>query len=110
MLRARANTMQAMHILASDFSGLAWVFLAIPILLIVLALLSFIPASRGHWSAILLAAPPVLFGLSFLVLLALATSRSGQVPFGACALMMAPPVLGILSIGLWSERRRRPGQ
>jgi hypothetical protein len=37
-----------MHLLASDFSGLAWIFLAIPISLISLAVASFLPASRGH--------------------------------------------------------------
>jgi hypothetical protein len=95
-----------MHILASDFSGLAWIFLAIPVTLIVLAIASFLPASRGHWSGIALAAPPVLFGLMFTVLLTFASARSGQMPFGACALLLAPPVLGILSIGVWSERRR----
>ncbi|MEA2710316.1 MAG: hypothetical protein QOF78_2917 [Phycisphaerales bacterium] len=95
-----------MHILASDFSGLAWIFLAMPITLIALALISFIPASRGHWSAVLFAAPPVLFGLMFIVLLMLAGSRSARAPLGTCALLLTPPVLGILSLGVWSERRR----
>ena len=96
-----------MHILASDFSGLAWIFLAIPFSLIASAAISFIPASRGHWSAVLLAAPAVLFGLMLLVRVGVANARSGLMPFGACALLLAPPVLGILSLGVWSECRRR---
>ena len=98
--------MHRMPILASDPGALAWIFLVIPIALILLGLASFLPASRGHWSAMLLATPPVLFGLSFLAVLGFASARSGPVPFAACALFLAPPVLGILSIGLWSNRHR----
>ena len=99
-----------MHLLASDFSGFAWIFLAIPIALLMLALLSFLPAARGHWSAVFLAAPPILFGLSFLILLTFAAARHGPMPIGACALLLAPPVVGILSIGLWYERQRPRAQ
>jgi hypothetical protein len=98
--------MSPMHILASDFSGLAWIFLAIPMALVALALASFVPASRGHWSAILLAAPPVLFGLLLAALLMFDSARSGLMPAAMCALLLAPPVIGILSLGVWSERRR----
>jgi hypothetical protein len=98
--------MVSMHILASDFSGLAWIILAIPASLAALALVSFIPASRGHWSALLLAAAPVLLGSGIAGLLIFASARSGHMPLAMVALLLAPPVLGILSIGVWSERRR----
>jgi hypothetical protein len=48
----------------------------------------------------------VLFGVMFLAMIMFATARSGPVPIGSCALLLAPPVLGILSIGVWSERRK----
>ena len=99
--------MSRMHILASDFSGLVWIFLAIPMALLALAVVSFVPASRGHWSAVLLAAPPVLLGLLFAALLISDSARSGLTPAAMCALLLAPPVIGILSLGVWSERRRR---
>ena len=95
-----------MHILASDFSGLAWIFVMIPIVLLVLAVASFLPASYGHWSAVLLAAPAVLLGLTYAALLGFASARSRLMPGGMCALLLAPPVIGILSLGVWSERRR----
>jgi hypothetical protein len=98
--------MLAMHILASDFSGIAWIFVAIPFVLIALAAISFIPAALGHWSAVLLATPAVLLGLMFVGLITFAVARTAPMPFGACALILAPPVLGILSLGVWSERRR----
>jgi hypothetical protein len=98
--------MSPMHILASDFSGLAWIFLAIPMALVALALASFVPANRGHWSAVLLATPPVLLGLLFAAVLMFPSARSGLMPGGMCALLLAPPVIGILSLGVWSERRR----
>ena len=95
-----------MHIVASDFSGLAWIFVGVPFALTALAVLSFIPATRGHWSAGLLAGPPVILGFVFGSLLLLGSMRSGLMPLGMCALLLAPPVLGLLSLGVWAECRR----
>jgi hypothetical protein len=95
-----------MHILASDFSGLVWIFLAIPAVLIVLAVISFFPASRGHWAAPALAGPAVLVGLLYASLLLFASARSRLTPFPMCAFLLAPPVLGILALGVWSGQRR----
>ena len=99
-----------MHILASDFSGLAWIFVAIPIFFIALAGISFIPAALGHWSAVLLAAPAIVFGPLYLAMFVTARARFGGIPFGGCMLLLAPPVLGILSMGVWSERRHARGR
>jgi hypothetical protein len=53
-----------------------------------------------------LAAPAVILGLMFTGMITLAIRCTEPMPFGACALLLAPPVLGILSLGVWSERRR----
>ena len=94
-----------MLILASDFSGLAWIFVGIPIALSAVAAISFLPAIRGHWSCVALAAPTLVFGLLYASLLMFASARSGLMPGRMCALLLAPPVLGIFSLGVWSERR-----
>ena len=98
--------MTRMHIVASDFSGLAWIVLAIPFGLIGLALASIVPAIRGHWSAALLAAAPVLLGLLYASLLLFASARSGMMPVGTCAVLLAPPAIGTLSLVVWAARRR----
>ena len=50
-------------ILASDFSGLIPALVGIPVIVAGIALLSFLPAKRGHWLAPVLAVPPFLLGL-----------------------------------------------
>ena len=95
-----------MHILASDFGWLTWIFIGVPFALTAVAVLSFIPATRGHWSAGLLAGPPVILGLVYGSLLLLGSMRSGMMPMGMCGLLLAPPVLGLLSLGVWAESRR----
>ena len=88
---------------ASDFSGLAWIFLAIPLALLAVAAVSFIPAWRGHWSAVALALPAVVLGILFDA--AVIGGASHMAPW-ACMLVLLPPVSGILAMGLWSERRK----
>ena len=91
--------------LASDFSGLMWIFVAIPVLLLLAAALSFIPAYRGHWSAVVLALPTVVLGGMFALTV---ISGAGSHLIGAgFVLVMAPPVAGILAMGLWAEMRKR---
>src|SRR5262245_5230999 len=94
-----------MIILASDFSGLAWIFLFVPLALLAAAAVSFIPASRGHWSAWVLALPAVVLGLLFCSAVMFGGGASHIEPW-ACILFLAPPVTGILALGLWSERRK----
>jgi hypothetical protein len=87
-----------MMILASDFSGLAWIILGIPLALLAAALASFIPAYFGHWSAVVLGIlfdSAVMFG-----------GGASHMPPWACMMFLAPPVAGILAMGLWSERRK----
>jgi len=54
---------------------------------------------------VLLAAPAVLLGLGYAALLLFASARSSMMAGGMCALLLAP-VIGILSLGVWSERRQ----
>jgi hypothetical protein len=92
-------------ILASDFSGLAWIILGIPLALLAAALVSFIPAYFGHWSAVVLALPAVVLGILFDSAVMFGGGASHMPPW-ACMMFLAPPVAGILAMGLWSERRK----
>jgi len=92
----------ALHILASDFSGIIAWLLGIPVLFVALAALSFIAAARGHWVGPVIAGPAVVVGLLLFWL-----SVAGHAPFGFVMLSGLPAVLGILSIGVFAERRRR---
>jgi hypothetical protein len=92
-------------ILASDFSGLAWLFLAIPLGLLAIALKSFIPAYYGHWSAVALALPAVALGILFDSAVMFGGGAMHPPPW-ACMMFLAAPVTGILALGLWSERRK----
>ena len=96
-----------MNVLASNFSGLTWIFVAIPIVLGALALVSFIPSSRGHWSGPVLATPAVGIGLLMCGVLMFASAAVARAQFLAWVMVLGPPLLGILSIGLWSECRGR---
>jgi hypothetical protein len=90
---------------ASDFSGLAWMILCIPLVLLAAAVLSFIPAYLGHWSAVVLALPAVVLGILFDSAI-MSGGGGARMPPWACMMFLAPPVTGILAMGLWSEKRK----
>src|SRR5262249_5744765 len=90
------------RILAENFNGLWVIILALPVGLIVLAGVSFAGSARGHWSGPAIAAPAIGLGILLFVSVAL-----GRGPCVVLALALAPTVVGILSIGLWAERRKR---
>jgi hypothetical protein len=93
-------TMMMIHpLLASNFDGLMWIFIAIPLLLLAGAVASFIPADRGHWSALVLAGPAVVLG-SIFALTVISGAGSHLLPIGF-GIVMGPPVVGILAMGLW---------
>ena len=89
-------------ILAENFDGLWVIIFAVPIALIALAGVSFVGSARGHWSGPVIAAPAI--GLGILLFFSVAMGR------GPCAILLLallPAVVGILSIGLSTERRGR---
>jgi len=90
-----------MVLLAENFDGL-WVFVFIPpIVLAVLAAGSLAMSARGHWSGPALAAlPAVLGGVLFLF------AAMGHAPGWYVLLTILPAALGVLSMQLWSRRRR----
>jgi len=94
-----------LSLLASDFSGLAWIFLFVPLALLFLAGMSFIPAYQGHWSTLLLALPPIVLGILFDSMVMFGGGASHMPPW-TCLMFLAPPVAGILAMGLWSEKRK----
>lgn len=99
-------------VIASDFTGLIEWLTGISIALLLCALVSFMPARRGHWSTPLLAAPPILFGGS----LFWSVLKSGPVPFLAIFVFGAPLLCGVISFVLWaltrfsSDESRKPNE
>ena len=91
--------------LASNFDALLPIIFGIPIALVALGLLSFIPAFRGHWSAVPLAAPSVLIGL-MLTWGIITDSRPDQLIPALWVFFPAPLVVGVAAISLWAVRRR----
>lgn len=89
-------------ILAENYQGLGEILLAVPITLIVLAAASFVPAVLGHWSAPAMAGPAV--GLGLLMFLCLAPAHA---PGWVMLLAIAPALLGMGSLKVWSVRRPR---
>jgi len=91
-----------LHILASDFSGLAPFILGAPIVLL-MALVSFIPSSRGHWSGPVLAAPLILLGAVFICMQA----DMDELPATTWSFLLAPVAIGAASVVVWVARRKR---
>ena len=92
-----------LFVLAENFDGL-WIWvLGLPLALIALGGVSFIPSSRGHWSGVVLAAPAV--GLGLLLLLAVVGGRG---PLPILLLTGLPAALGFASIRLWARKRAQP--
>jgi hypothetical protein len=85
-------------------NALAWIF-AIVFTLVVLGILSFWPASRGHWSALLLAGPSILLG-AFLIWNVVAPARPDPLMPDLWFLFPAPLAVGVGSILFWLAARR----
>jgi hypothetical protein len=92
----------APFILAENFDGLYRLIFGLIVGLVLLAAGSFIASARGHWSGVVMAAPAV--GLGALLFF---SAAAGHAPAGLLFLFVLPAVLGIGSIGLYAERRRR---
>jgi len=90
---------------ASNFDALLPIIFGIPIALVGLGFVSFIPAYRGHWSAVLLAAPSVLIG-AMLTWGIITDSRPDQLIPALWVFFPAPLVVGVAAISLWAVRRR----
>lgn len=68
---------------------------------VLLLLLSFWPASRGHWSALMLAIPGLLAALLLLLLFA-----GPHSDLAVKLLAAVPALLAVASLLFWSRRRR----
>ena len=92
--------------LASGSNDVSAVLLfGIPAALVALGLISFIPASRGHWSAILLAAPSVLIGLMLTWGIVTDPRKDMMIPV-LWIVFPAPLIMGVAASMLWAARRR----
>ena len=94
--------MQIQPMLAENFGGLFLFFGGVWLFLCVLCLVGLYAGSRGHWSAILLSAPGILF--SGLVTVSLMRGPPGVMPvFWVVAPI--PLILGLFAVVVWSARR-----
>ncbi|EDY17138.1 hypothetical protein CfE428DRAFT_5320 [Chthoniobacter flavus Ellin428] len=91
-------------------NSLAWIF-GIVFMLVVMGIISFWPASRGHWSAVLLAAPSVVLG-GLLIWNIVAPIRPDSPMPDLWFLFPAPLAVGLASILFWMAARhsRREAQ
>jgi hypothetical protein len=81
--------------------------------LVVLGLVSLIPARRGHWSALVLAAPPLVIGVYVIGSLAVAILRDpGMDKLRLFFLSFSIPIfIAAVSVRFWAVQRRfRKGQ
>ncbi|MEP6671417.1 MAG: hypothetical protein ABJF10_19805 [Chthoniobacter sp.] len=84
-------------------AGLGWIFGAV-FTFLVMGFLSFWPATRGHWSALLLAGPSVIFG-GFLIWYVVANSHPNQPMPDLWFFFPAPFAIGLASIVFWASAR-----
>ncbi|MEI9898400.1 MAG: hypothetical protein WDN28_32215 [Chthoniobacter sp.] len=80
-----------------------WIF-GIVFTLLVLGFLSFWPATRGHWSALLLAGPSVLLG-AFLIWYLVAGTRPDQALPDLWYFFPTPFAVGLASLLFWASAR-----
>jgi len=74
------------------------------LVIVALVFYSFVPASRGNGSALLLAAPSLLIGL-FLVSNIIIDTRKDALDLFAWIICLGPLVVSVASILLWVVRR-----
>jgi hypothetical protein len=92
--------------LAESIDGSLNLLVGLPLLTVVVALVSFWPALRRHWSAPILAAPAVLFGAGMSLFLSTAQDKEHLIPgLWRCALL--PLTVGAMSFLVWAYRLRR---
>src|SRR5438105_1134573 len=84
-------------------AALVWIFGGV-FLFVILGLLSFWPAARGHWSALFLAAPSVLLG-GFLSWSLVADSRPDRGLPDMWFFFPAPLAVGLAAILMWASVR-----
>lgn len=94
-----------MLILAESIDGAIGLFVGFVAISIFPGLVSFWPAIRGHWSALLLAAPSILGGLMLMVD---NVRNSSPEPIDASIWIYSaiPLAIGVLSILVWWTQRR----
>lgn len=84
-------------------AGLVWIFGGV-FLFVILGLVSFWPATRGHWSAIFMAAPSVLLG-GFLTWSLVADSKPEHGLPDMWFFFPAPLAVGVVAILVWASAR-----
>jgi hypothetical protein len=91
--------------LLADYSNaaLVWIFGCV-FLFVILGLLSFWPAARGHWSALIMAAPSILLG-GFLSWNLISDSRPDHALPDMWFLFPAPLAVGVVAILMWASVR-----
>jgi hypothetical protein len=101
-------SLSSFPILADSIDGFLGFVIAVIGVLLVLGLVSFWPACRGHWSAPILAIPPAIVGgwITFSLL-----HESGELVNFFLIAAASPVFLGVISIIIWwwcwRSRRRQ---
>jgi hypothetical protein len=90
-------------ILAESIEGPLKLLFEVSILAVCLALVGLWPAFRGHWSALLLAAPAILLGLTRCYEMATAENRA-YLDKGLWGWALVPLSVGVASAVLWLYR------
>jgi len=95
-----------MNFLASDFSGMAPLVFIVPVLFL-MAVASYFPSARGHWSGPALAAPLGLGALAFILVQFILNPRTFmETDAFLWAVLLLPVVLAGGSFVLWAVHRR----
>jgi hypothetical protein len=87
--------------IASDFNGLIEFLIGVSVALLICSVLSLFPAKRGHWSALLVAAPSLFLGSSLLW----SVMNSGPVSFIVILIFAPPPLLAFCSVLIWMAKK-----
>lgn len=98
-------TLSAAQLLAAYYEPEGVASAIILLMPIVVAIASFWPSARGHWSGPALALLPLLVGLAFVM--ALARDGPGFAGWFGVFFFPLPLILGLASLELWIRRRDR---
>ena len=90
--------------IAEDFTQIYNLLGGYALVFVVLAIIGFLPASRGHWSAVVLAAPALAVG-GYYTGLNLLDSHRDQILGLWWFLCAVPFVVGACSFGCWAACR-----
>jgi hypothetical protein len=97
---------ELMMLASNEIQGLWPLFLAVPVSLVCLVIVSFFASARGHWLGPVLAVPALIVGVLLTCILFLDGRPDSVIPV-LWVLFPAPLILGAASTFLFFRRRQR---